>query len=290
MSPIAPFYSDWLYRNLNEVSRLEENDSIHLSDFPVSNEVMIDKDLEDRMQIAQDISSIVLGLRKKVNIKVRQPLNKILIPVLNENFQKQVEAVGSLIQSEVNVKEIEFLKDTSDFIVKKLRPNFKILGKKLGPLMKDVSKLISEFGQEEIMRIEQDGMIELAIKGETVQILKEEVEIITEDIPGWLVANIDELTVALDVTISDELRKEGNARELINKVQRIRKEKGFKVTDRITIKMADPGDILASIESYKSYICSQILAEEINFVNQLDNPEQVDINGIIVNVLIEKKD
>ncbi|MGZ5134522.1 MAG: isoleucine--tRNA ligase, partial [Flavitalea sp.] len=232
MAPISPFFSDLLFRCLNIVTGRHKEESVHHILYPKAKEEVIDQPLEQRMQLAQDISSLVLSLRKKINIKVRQPLQRILIPVLNPEMRKQVEKIEDLILSEVNIKEIEYLDHDTGFIRKKIKPNFVALGKKLGPKMKKVAAAIADFSQEDIGLLEQQGYYSLTVDNEPVQINLNEVEISSDDIPGWMVANKDALTVALDVTISPELVSEGNARELVNRIQKIRKDNGYELTDR----------------------------------------------------------
>ena len=276
-SPIAPFYMDRLFNDLNEISGRNDKNSVHLTDFIEANEQLIDKDLEERMQLAQKISSMILSLRKKTNIRVRQPLNRIMIPVLNANFQKQVEAVKSLILSEVNVKEIEYLTDVSGILVKKVKPNFKTLGPKYGKMMKQIAGAINQFNQDDISTIENEQKYMLNIDGQDVEIELTDVEIITEDIPGWVVTNIDSLTVALDISITPELKEEGIARELINRIQNYRKDQKFEVTDRIKIELVKNNDIDEAIIHNNSYICSETLAESLTLVEDLNEVETLTV-------------
>ncbi len=277
MSPIAPFYSDHLYRDLNVVSGKRKAQSVHLADFPEFNSSVIDKSLEERMELAQKISSMVLSLRKKVNIRVRQPLNKILLPVTGEGFKEKVESVKSLILAEVNVKEIEYINDTSDILVKKIKPNFKVLGKKVGAMMKDVAAAITAFSQEDIQRLEQEKQMDITVSGKPVTITDEDVEISSEDIPGWQVTNEGRLTVALDITISEDLREEGIAREFINRIQNLRKEKGFEVTDRIDLKVVEHASLRSSLINNKDYICAETLAANLDLVDRLDGEDAVNV-------------
>jgi len=212
-------------------------DSVHLTDFPEKNNSMIDKDLEERMQMAQKFSSMVLSLRKRSNIRVRQPLNKIMIPVLDRKFERQLKAIENLILSEVNVKEVEYLQDTTGVLVKSIKPNFKALGPKYGKMMKQIAGAVNAFTQDDIAKIEQDEKYLLNIEGQEIEILIADVEIITQDIPGWLIATMGNLTVALDVTLTPELIEEGIARDLVNRIQNLRKDKGFEVTDKISLKI-----------------------------------------------------
>ncbi len=289
MSPISPFFGDFLFRNLNEVTKKDKAESVHLSDFPKVNESAIDKSLEERMQIAQDISSLVLSLRKKVNIKVRQPLNKILVPVLNAGFKEQVQKVSDLILSEVNVKEIEFITETEGVIKKKAKANFKLLGQRLGKQMKGAADIIAVLTQKQISELEKNKSIELLVGHEPVQILLEEVEIISEDIPGWQVANKGELTVALDITVTEELKEEGNARELVNKVQKLRKDSNFNVTDRISVIIEKQPEIDITIINHKDYICAEILADDIQLVDTLAEAETIEVNEFPVKIIIKPK-
>lgn len=289
MSPVAPFFSDFLFRNLNTVTQKEKTMSVHLSDFPAVNKAAIDKSLEERMQLAQDISSLVLSLRKKVNIKVRQPLNKILIPVLNDRFVNQIEKVSNLILSEVNVKQIEFITETEGVIKKKAKANFKLLGQKLGKKMKAAADLIAALDNKQILQLEKNGNYDLTLDGETVNILLSEVEIISEDIPGWQVANKGELTVALDITITDKLREEGNARELVNRIQKFRKDSNFNVTDRIAVTIESQPQIDSTIIHHKDYICAEILADELQLVDSLDSGESFEVNDFSVKAIINLK-
>lgn len=289
IAPISPFFSDTIFQNLNAVTNRFGADSIHHVDFPVANEAAIDRSLEERMQLAQDASSLVLSLRKKVNIKVRQPLQKVLIPVLSQAMKEQLQKVEDLIKAEVNVKEIEYLSPDNTFISKKIKPNFVALGKKLGPKMKAVSTALATFTQEDIAMLEKDGQYNLSIEGEPVILQISEVDISSEDIPGWTVANKGSLTVALDVTITPELEAEGNAREFVNRVQKIRKDSGFELTDRVEIKVRTQDGLKASLAQYKTYICAEILADTLEFVAELQNGFEIEINDNLLNVIVSKK-
>jgi isoleucyl-tRNA synthetase len=241
------------------------------------------------MQLAQDISSLVLSLRKKVNIKVRQPLQRILIPVTNQEMKKQISLIEELIKTEVNVKEIEYLDNDNSFIKKKIKPNYVALGKKLGAKMKAVAAKISELSQEDIAKLEKEGSISLLIDNEPVILQTQEVEISSEDIPGWMVANKDTLTVALDVNVTPILVSEGNARELVNRVQKIRKDSGFELTDRIIVKLSEHGDLKDSIARFNNYICAEILADQLEMVPELVEGTEVEVNDIPVKVFVSKK-
>ena len=289
MAPISPFFSDMLFRNLNAVTGRHKEQSVHHVLFPKANEAAIDSLLEERMQLAQDISSLVLSLRKKVNIKVRQPLQKVLIPVLNPEMKKQVARVEDLIKSEVNVKEIQYLTEDTGFIKKKIKPNYTALGKKLGGKMKPLAAALTGFSQEDISHLEKEGSISLFIDNEPLILQVNEVEIASEDIPGWMVANKDSLTVALDVTVTPELINEGNARELVNRIQKIRKDNGYELTDRIAVQVTDNQDLKQSIAQFNNYICAEILADTLELVPELPNGTEIEVNDISLKVYVIKK-
>ena len=281
-SPIAPFFSERLYLDLNEVTGRRSNPSVHMVDMISANEAWIDQDLEERMQLAQKVSSMVLSLRKKVKIKVRQPLNKIMIPVLNDRFKGQVEAVEDLILSEVNVKNLEFLLDDSGIISKKIKANFKALGPRYGKMMKKLAPALMSFSKEQIAELEEQGKYMLDLEGEAIEILISDVEILTEDIPGWQVANEGTLTVALDITLTDELVEEGIARDFVNKVQTLRKSSGFEVTDKIQLEVENSSEkISRAIQNYFDYICSETLAKSLNLVDNINggNAERVEFGN-----------
>lgn len=273
MAPVSPFFADQLFNDLNGVSHKDDHASVHLASFPVADEKIIDKALEERMQLAQDISSMALSLRKKVNIKVRQPLQKILLPVINPHFKAQVQSIADLIIAEVNVESIEFLEDASNILVKKLKPNFKALGPKVGGLMKQLTVRVSEITQEEIAVLEQTGVLSLRLGEVSFDLLLEDVEILSEDIPGWQVANQGRLTVALDITITDDLKDKGLARELVNRIQNIRKDKGFEITDRISVRIKGPESIHRSVKNNFDYIRTEILATELELVDHLEGSD-----------------
>ncbi|MFD2872576.1 isoleucine--tRNA ligase [Mucilaginibacter ximonensis] len=282
MSPIAPFFAERLYTDLNSITQKEPFESVHLANFPDYTAALVNEALEERMQLAQDISSLVLSLRKKVGINVRQPLSKILLPILDKEFEQQVDQVKELILSETNIKDIEYITDTAGFIKKKIKPNFKALGAKVGKDMKTVADVINNFTQEQIAQLEDEGSI--SILDDKYTILTSDVEIIAEDVPGWQVANLGKLTVALDVTITDELKEEGISRELINRIQNLRKNNGFEVTDRITVRLSDSKTISRALNNNLSYICAEILADSIDIDNQLNEGETttIDDNEIII--------
>ena len=290
MAPIAPFFAERLFTDLNNVTGRTNAESVHLTDFPVADNSQIDKMLEERMQLAQKFSSMILSLRKKNNIRVRQPLNKIMIPVLNEHFKKQVQAVEQLILSETNIKSAEYLTEDSTVLIKKIKPNFKTLGPKYGKIMKQLSGMINGMKQSDIKKLETEGKFVFDIDGNRVEIGPEDVEISTQDIPGWSVASMDNLTVALDITITPELQNEGLARELVNRIQNLRKDKGFDVIDRINLIIERNPETENAIKQFEDYICSETLAK-LKTVDKLDNENRDEvelIDGITVNLSIEK--
>jgi len=288
-APIAPFFSDAIFSNLNSVTGKHQVASIHHANFPVVNDTFIDTALEERMQLAQDVCSLVLSLRKKVNIKVRQPLQKILIPVLDPAMQDQLVLIQDLITAEVNVKEIEYLTETEGIIKKKIKPNFKALGTKMGAKMKAAGAAISAMTGAQIATLEKMGEILLSIDGEELSIALTEVDIAAEDIPGWSVASKGSLTVALDITITPDLQQEGDAREFVNRVQNIRKESGFALTDRIFVTLEHCDRLKESIVKYNDYICREILADSINWVDEVANATELDVNDNLLKVSITKQ-
>ena len=287
-APISPFFSDSLFQNLNAVTGKNKAESVHHADFPVANEEVIDASLEERMQMAQDISSLILSLRKKVNIKVRQPLQRAMIPVLNPEMKSQIQRIEDLIKTEVNVKEIEYITEDSGFIKKKIKPNFVALGKRLGPKMKAVGLALAAFTQDDISKLEKEGFYSLLIDGETLILQANEVDITSEDIPGWMVASKGLLTVALDITITPELLSEGNARELVNRIQKIRKDNGFELTDRIDVKVTGP-ELKESIAQFNTYICAEILADNLELVPELPDGTEIEVNDFSLKVFVTKK-
>jgi isoleucyl-tRNA synthetase len=289
MAPISPFFSDSLFTNLNAVSKRHQVESVHHADFPLPQESQIDIALEERMRRAQDISSLILSLRKKVNIKVRQPLQKVLIPVLSPEMKRQIESVEDLIKTEVNVKQLEYITEEDSFIKKKIKPNYVALGKKLGSKMKAVAEIISGMSQEDIAKLETEGSISLLVGSEPVVIFRNEVEIQSEDIPGWMVANKGDLTVALDISVTPELLREGNARELVNRIQKIRKDSGFDLTDRILVKLSENETLKPSITQFNDYICAEILADNIELVPNIADGTEIEVNDIPLKVFVTKK-
>jgi isoleucyl-tRNA synthetase len=289
VAPISPFFSDTLFRNLNSVTGRHAEQSVHHVLYPKANKSVIDTALEERMQLAQDASSLILSLRKKVNIKVRQPLQRVLVPVLNPDMKDQISLVEDLIKSEVNVKEIQYLTEDNGFIKKKIKPNYTMLGKKLGGKMKPLAAALTTFTQEDIARLEKEGSFSLFIDNEPLILQVNEVEITSEDIPGWMVANKDSLTVALDVTVTPELISEGNARELVNRIQKIRKDNGYELTDRIAVKVTEHQDLKQSIAQYNNYICTEILADTLELVPELPGGTEIEVNDIPLKVFVTKK-
>ncbi len=288
MAPVAPFYAEKLYKDLNSATQKETYESVHLADFPKHNETAIDKALERRMQNAQTISSLVLSLRKKEMIKVRQPLQKVMIPVLDESQKHDIQMVEDLIKAEVNVKEIELLDDASGVLVKQIKPNFKALGPRFGKDIGLISKAIQNFTQEQINELEKNNTISLEINKNSIILSSQEVEITSQDIPGWLVASANGITVALDVTISEELKKEGIARELVNRIQNIRKDSGFEVTDKVKVQIQTENEIANAIKDNLEYIKAETLTENLQFVESLENGTEIEFEGTKSLILISK--
>lgn len=289
IAPVAPFFADWLFNNLNKVAQRYDVVSVHHAFFPTYSESKADKDLEERMQLAQDISSLVLSLRKKVNIKVRQPLQKVLVPVMNAHIQAQIEKVENIILSEVNIKSIEYLGANDGFIKKKVKPDFKVLGKRLGAKMKAAATAITAMTPEQITELELKKLIMLQVDGTNETIEINDVEIIAEDIPGWSVANKDNLTVALDITVSPTLQEEGNARELVNRIQKLRKDSGLELTDRISVQIEATDELKPAIVNFNNYIRAEILADTLDVVSNLNgNAAPIDVNDVTIKVLITK--
>jgi isoleucyl-tRNA synthetase len=290
-SPIAPFMSERLFLDLNNVTGKHQVESVHIMDMPVADETMVDKDLEEKMQLAQKISSMVLSLRKRTKIKVRQPLARIMIPVINKHFKDQVLAVKDLILSEVNVKEIEFMTDESEMLVKKLKPNFKVLGPRFGKMMKKLAAALVSFDNDQIRELEKNEKYVLELEGEQLEILKSDVEIIAQDIEGWLISSEGSLTVALDIGITDELRDEGIARELVNRVQQERKNKAYDVVDVINLFIEEKPDLAKAVIKNYEYIRQEILAKEVKLVKKMNSAESVVVElgeGITSTIRIEK--
>lgn len=289
MSPIAPFYSEMLYCDLNRISRKNPAESVHLTDFPASNKQLIDPELEERMQLAQQISSMVLSIRKKENIRVRQPLSKILIPVDHQHLQAQIEKVKTLILAETNVKNIEYITDTRGVVIKKVKPDFKALGPKLGKYMKEVTSRLSSLSQDEIYDLERKGKYIFSVDEQIFEISTDDLEFISEDIPGWTTANHENLTVALDIKVTEELKHEGIARELVNRIQNLRKSKNFKVTDHISLEIIPQDEIIRAVNIFKDYICSETLTDKLSIEEKVEHDfDQVDIDEKQVMIRIKK--
>ena len=288
MAPVAPFYADRLYKDLVSVTGKENKESVHLTDFPVANESYIDKSLESKMQKAQTISSLVLSLRKKESIKVRQPLQKIMIPIANATERAEIEAVANLIKHEVNVKEIELLEDASGILVKQIKPNFKTLGPKFGKDMKAIATAVQEFGQAEIAQFEKAQTYSLQLPDKTVTLSLDDVEISTQDIEGWLVATAGSLLVALDIHITPELRQEGIARELVNRIQNIRKDNDYDITDRIQIRLQAHPALQAAVTANEAYIKNETLTDSITFVESLPEGEEIAFDEVTTRIVVAK--
>jgi isoleucyl-tRNA synthetase len=289
IAPISPFFSDAVFANLNAVTNRFNVSSVHHADYPVYDESMVDPLLEERMQLAQETCSLVLSLRKKVNIKVRQPLQKVMIPVLDVQMKEQLEKMEALIKAEVNVKEMEYITATQGVISKKIKANFKTLGAKLGASMKEAAAAIAGFTQDQIAALESAGSFELTLSTGSFTIDMLDVEITAEDIPGWSVASKGKLTVALDITLSEELKQEGEAREFVNRIQNIRKESGFELTDRIFVELPEGTPLKPSIIKFNDYICREILADGIEWVLDLASGTPIEVNDIALTVVVNKK-
>jgi isoleucyl-tRNA synthetase len=287
-APIAPFFMDKLYRDLVNATHSEEFTSVHLAKFPVSVENFVDKSLESKMMKAQTVSSLVLSLRKKEMIKVRQPLQKVIIPAFDDNFKAEINAVSDLIKAEVNVKEIELLDDASGVLVKQIKPNFKALGPRFGKDMALIAKEIQNLSAEQINELDSKGELSLVISGNSIILTSEDVEISSQDIPGWLVANANGITVALDITLTEELKNEGIARELVNRIQNIRKDSGFEVTDKIKVQLQQNEELEKAVKANVTYIKSETLTETLDFAADLDNGTEIEFDNIKTKILISK--
>jgi isoleucyl-tRNA synthetase len=286
-SPIAPFFSEQLYRDLNQVTGKQAFESVHLSVFPRANNELIDHDLEERMEMAQKFSSMILSLRKKANIRVRQPLKTIMIPITDAHMKNQLQEIENLILSEVNVKEVIYLSDDNTVLIKKIKPNFKTLGPRYGKLMKEIALVLTGFSQFDIRQLEINGTQQLDLNGQKIELTLEDVEITTEDIPGWAVAAQDKLTVALDLTLNEELIKEGLVRELVNRVQNMRKDSGFEVTDHILLEIEADELVRDAIRLFESYITSETLGE-LKIVTNLTDSDVVE-NELVENITAKIK-
>lgn len=287
-APIAPFFMDKLYLDLNSVTKKEDFESVHLAEFPKFDTSFVDKSLERKMEAAQTISSLVLSLRAKEKIKVRQPLQKIMIPIHSESQKEEILAVADLIKSEVNVKEIEVLEDASDILVKQIKPNFKVLGPRFGKDMKAVAQTVNNFTADDIKKIEQNGILDVVINGKNITLEKSDVEITSQDIEGWLVASQGALTVALDVTLTEDLKKEGIARELVNRIQNLRKDSGFELTDRIAVQFQKDEQIINAINKNLEYIKTETLTDELEILDDLNNGIEIAFDDVNTKLFIQK--
>ena len=287
-APIAPFFMDRLYLDLNSVTNKEVFESVHLADFPLVNTSLINKNLERKMGQAQIISSLVLSLRAKEKIKVRQPLQKIIIPVNSSEQRDEILAVSDLVKHEVNVKEVELLEDASEILVKQIKPNFKVLGPRFGKDMKLISNAIQKFQEKDIKEIEEKGVLEIEINGKSIRLQSSDVEITSQDIEGWLVANQGSITVALDVTVSRTLKAEGVARELVNRIQNLRKDSGFQVTDRIEVFLQADESLVDSIRLNLDYIKKETLTDNLQLVPQLNKGIEISFDAVNSKLYIQK--
>jgi isoleucyl-tRNA synthetase len=288
-APISPFFTDSVFRNLNAVTGKERLASIHHSDYPKPLEEWIDLALEERMSMAKEFSSLVLSIRKKVNIRVRQPLQKLLIPISSDQMMQQLKKVEDLILAEVNVKEIQYLPADNDFIKKRVKPNFVILGKKLGAKMKAAAAMITALDQQSIRKLEQEGSLSILLEEESIEILRDEVEIQSEDVAGWMVASRSAFTVALDVSVTPALENEGNARELVNRIQKIRKDQNLELTDRINVEIQSDPELDYSFTDFNAYICAEILADQVLLKQGLTEGVETEINGKTLKINVIKK-
>jgi isoleucyl-tRNA synthetase len=286
IAPFAPFYAERLYKDMTSVTGCEYS-SVHLAKYPECDEACVDKELEYRMELAQQISSMVLALRKKEHIIVRQPLQKIAIPTTDEVMKNRIEAVKALILSEVNVKELVFV-EGDGILVKKIKCNFRTLGKKFGKLMKSINVAVTEMSQEQIATLESNGSITLNVEGIDAVIETADVEIYSEDVPGWTVANEGALTVALDVEVTDELRQEGIAREIVKKIQTMRKECGLDIVDRIVVNVSKNSVSDEAVNKFADYISNQVLADSLQLVENVNNGEAVELDEAVIYISIEK--
>lgn len=287
IAPFSPFFSDWLYKNLNTVTNQSKFESVHLDFYPHSQQNIIDNDLEYRMQLAQDLCSLLLSLRKKSNIKVRQPLQKAMIPLIDPRMQTAIDAIADIVKSEVNIKEITYISADNNIIKKKAKANFKILGARLGKKMKDVANVIATWSNEDILEIEKEGKKSITLLNEIIEIYQEDIEITSNDIEGWLIASKGTLTTALDITLNEDLIQEGLAREFVNKIQKIRKDSNFNLTDRINVTIQDNEIVKSALETFSAYICTEILADGLQFSSQMPNSIEIDVNEHKLNVFIK---
>jgi isoleucyl-tRNA synthetase len=287
-APIAPFFMDRLYLDLNSVTKKETFESVHLAEFPKFDKNFVDKSLERKMEAAQTISSLVLSLRAKEKIKVRQPLQKIMVPSNSESQKQEILAVADLIKSEVNVKEVEVLEDASNILIKQIKPNFKVLGPRFGKDMKTVALAINSLNADDIKKIEQNDVLDVEVNGKIITLEKSDVEITSQDIEGWLVASSGALTVALDVKLTDELRKEGIARELVNRIQNLRKDSGFELTDRIAVQFQKDEQIINAINKNLEYIKTETLTDKLEIIENLKDGIEIAFDDVNTRLFIQK--
>ncbi|MCB0444390.1 MAG: class I tRNA ligase family protein, partial [Gelidibacter sp.] len=287
-APIAPFFMDKLYLDLNAVTKKEDFESVHLAEFPKFDASFVDKSLERKMESAQTISSLVLSLRAKEKIKVRQPLQKFMIPMDSESQKNEILAVADLIKSEVNVKEVQVLEDASDILVKQIKPNFKVLGPRFGQDMKAIAQAVNNFTSDEIKKIEQNGILDVQINGKSITLERSDVEITSQDIEGWLVASSGTLTVALDVTLTEDLKREGIARELVNRIQNLRKDSGFELTDRIVVQFQKDEQIINAINKNLEYIKTETLTDEVEILEYLNHGIEIAFDDVNTKLFIQK--
>jgi isoleucyl-tRNA synthetase len=290
MAPIAPFFADQLFLDLNAVTGKDSNESVHLADFPSYDASLIDTNLEECMQLAQQTTSMILALRKKAEKKVRQPLSKAVVPAPDDKTFEQLSYVADLVKTEVNIKELEVIAADKDVdnLVKKIKPNFKTLGKKYGKQMKEIAAAFGSLDKHAISEIERNGQYTLQLPTGDVLIEAEDAEIITEDMPGWMVANEGKLTVALDITVTEALLREGIARELVNRIQNIRKSSGFEITDKIVVEIESCEEINGAVEEYGNYIATQTLANSVVIKAEVSNATELDFEDYIVKVSVQK--
>ncbi|MEO8569172.1 MAG: DUF5915 domain-containing protein, partial [Ginsengibacter sp.] len=294
IAPIAPFFADWLFTNLNKVTKQFELESVHHTLFPKADEELVDKDLEERMQLAQDISSLILSLRKKVNIKVRQPLQKVIIPANDFSMEQKIRKIEDIIKSETNIKEVELLPANNNFIKKKARANYKTLGKKLGSKMKWAAEKIQRLDDVEISKVQDKEFLlnpdYITKNEEPVYISTDDIEVTTNEIQGFEIAAKGNLTIALDIELTDQLKKEGFAREFVNRIQNIRKERNFDLTDKILVNVADDRIAKAAITEFNNYICAEILADKLEFLEEITDGTTIEVNNDSLTVTVTKKE
>jgi isoleucyl-tRNA synthetase len=289
MSPVAPYLSDWMYRELTRSASFPgKQDSVHLADWPVVNAAAIHSLLEARMQLAQEVCSLGHSIRKKHKVKARQPLQRLLVPVLDDSQRSNLEAIAELVAAELNVKEVKAVTDSEAHIVRRIKPDFKALGPRLGADLKHVQAALNELGQAEIRQLEQAGQLELTVNGKPFILQRAEAEILIDDIPGWAAATANGVSVALDLTLTDDLRNEGLARDLVNRLQNLRKDLGLEVTDRIRVSLQQVPEWAGALNQFQPYICAEILAEDFRIVPEVNNGQALEVDGTHTQVLIER--